>query len=218
MIATADEPYIDEPATPGGADPVLLELAAHAGFSLRADDGAFYSMPQRAGFAVGGSAFVWTGRWLAFGADYMHADLDRVESPVGSASSVAMDHSAHTLLLEAKAIPLRFSTSTSLLLTIGGGLAWQSVSTRASVPPTLGSQGGSFSCSASGSAEFAFRVGLGVKARLSRAASLLVAGELLGYRLSGDLLDDCGFGAGTAQTVMIRAGVAYDLDISRLVR
>ncbi|MFO0590048.1 MAG: hypothetical protein U0441_21080 [Polyangiaceae bacterium] len=211
------EPYIDELPSPDARDPVLLELGVHAGASIRGDDGGFTSMTKRAGFAIGGSAFVFPTRFLSFGLDYMHADLDTVESAPGTAASVAMDHSAHTLMLEAKVVPFHF-TSASIFLAVGGGLAWQSVATRASLPPVDGSTGGTFACSASGSADFAFRVGLGVKARVTRAASVLFAGDFVGYRLSGDLLDQCGFGAGTAQTLMLRAGLAYDIDISRLVR
>ena len=33
-----------------------------------------------------------------------------------------------------------------------------------------------------------------------------------------EVLDGCAPGAGTAQTLMVRGGLAYDLDISGLVR
>lgn len=215
--AAPREPYIDELPSPDARDPVLLELGVHAGASIRGDDGGFTWMTRRAGFATGASAFVFPTRFLAFGLDYMHADLDTVATPPGAAANVAMDHSAHSLMFEAKVLPFHF-TSTSIFLAIGGGLAWQSVTTRATLPPVDGDTGGSFTCSASGSADFAFRVGLGVKARVTRAASLLFAGDFVGYRLSGDQLGECGFGAGTAQTLMVRAGLTYDIDISRVVR
>ncbi len=212
-----EPPPIDAPAIPGAPDPVLLELGAHAGASVRVDDGPFLLTSRRAGLALGGSLFVWPNRTLAFGLEYAHADLDGVESPPGSIDVVSMDHAAHTLMAEARAVPFRFSV-VSVFATIGAGLAWQTASTRATLPPRDGSLGGSFSCDASAGADFAFRAGLGLKARLTRAASLLVDADFVGYRFTTDLIDGCAFGAGTAQTLMLRAGVAYDLDISSLVR
>jgi hypothetical protein len=75
-----------------------------------------------------------------------------------------------------------------------------------------------FSCSAGSGAEFAFRAAVGVKARLGRSVSLLADGGFVGYRFSSEVVGDCAPGAGTAQTVMLRAGLTYDLDISRFVR
>jgi opacity protein-like surface antigen len=174
-------------------------------------------MSRRAGLALGGSLFVYPNRTLALGLEYAHADLDRVESPPGSVDVVAMEHAAHTLMAEARVVPLRFS-AVSVFATIGAGLAWQTASTRATLPPRDGSAGGSFSCDVAAGADFAFRAGLGAKARLSRAASLLLGVDFVGYRFTTDLLDGCAFGAGTAQTLVIHAGVTYDLDISGLVR
>ena len=56
--------------------------------------------------------------------------------------------------------------------TVGAGFAWQAASTRGTITPRNGALGGSFACDVAGGADFAFRAGLGVKARLTRAASL----------------------------------------------
>ncbi len=212
-----EPPPIDEPASPGAPDPVLLEIGAHAGASVRLDEGGFFLMSRRAGLVLGGSLFVWPNRTLAFGLDYARAQLDRVESPPGSADTVITDHAAHTLMAEARAVPFRFSVA-SVFATVGAGLAWQTASTRGTVTPRDGALGGSFVCDVAGGADFAFRAGIGVKARLTRAASLLAAADFVGYRFTTDLLDGCAFGAGTAQTLMLRAAVTYDVDISRLIR
>lgn len=212
-----DPKPIDEPLTPDAPAPVLLEIGASAGASLRVDDGPFLLTSRRAGLGLGGSLFVYPNRTLAFGLEYAHADIDRVESPPGSVDAVVMDHAAHTVMAEARAVPFRFSV-VSVFLTVGAGLAWQTASTRATLPPRDGSIGGSFACDVGSGADFAFRAGLGAKARLSRAASLLLGVDFVGYRFTTDLIDGCAFGAGTAQTLVLRAGVAYDLDISGLVR
>lgn len=211
------EPSIDEPARPDLPVPVLLELGAFAGVSARLDDGPYLNTTRRAGLVLGASAFVWPNRTLAFGLDYAHADLDRVESAPGSADLVAVDHRAHTLMLDARFVPFRAS-SVSVFLGIGAGFAWQGASTHATLSPRDGFLGGSFQCDVNAGADFAFRAGLGAKARVGRAGSFFGGLDFVGYRLTSDLLDRCAYGAGAAQTLMLRAGFAYDLDISRLVR
>jgi hypothetical protein len=161
---------------------------------------------------------VWPSRLLSFGVAYAHADLHRAETPATSITeTIKVDHDAHTLLAEARVVPIRFS-SVALFASLGGGLAWQSVSLRATFVPVDGSVGGSVACSAGSGAEFAFRGALGMKARVTRAASLLIDASFLGYRLSADVLGNCSPGAGTAQTLMLRAGLTYDIDITRLAR
>lgn len=212
-----EEPSLDEPASPGAPSRVLLEAGLFAGVSVRFDDPAFLETTRRAGLAVGGSVFVWPSRLLSFGVAYAHADLHRAENPKPSIDSIVIEHDAHTLLGEARVVPFRFS-SVALFASIGAGLAWQTASLRAAFVPVNGSPGGSIRCSVGSGAEFAFRAALGMKARVSRAVSLLADASFVGYRLSGDVLDDCAPGAGTAQTLMVRAGFTYDIDISGLVR
>lgn len=212
-----EEPSLDEPPSPGAPSRVLLEAGLFAGVSVRFDDPAFLETTRRAGLAVGGSVFVWPSRLLSFGVAYAHADLHRAENPKPSIDSIVIEHDAHTLLGEARVIPFRFST-VALFASIGGGLAWQTASLRAAFVPVNGSPGGSIRCSVGSGAEFAFRAALGMKARVSRAVSLLADASFVGYRLSGDVLDGCAPGAGTAQTLMVRAGFTYDIDISGFVR
>lgn len=211
------EPAIDEPPAPDRPAPVLLELGVSAGASVRFDDGPYLNPTQRAGLALGASAFVWPSRSLSFGLDYAHADLDRVESAPGSVDAVYVDHSAHTLMADARFVPFRASF-VAFFVNIGAGFAWQAATTRATLPPRDGFAGGSFKCDVNGSADFAFRAGLGLKARIGHAGAVMVGADFVGYRLTSDLLDDCAYGAGAAQTLMLRAGFTYDLDISRLVR
>jgi hypothetical protein len=196
---------------------VKLELGFHAGASIRAADAPTLITTRRAGLALGGSAFVWTSRTLAFGVEYAHADLSRTETDPLSPSTVTVDHQAHALLAEARVAPFRFS-SLSLFAYIGGGLVWQEASLRATFPPLDGQPGGSFACDAGSNAEFGFRAGIAAKARLGRSVSFLADASFLGYRFSSDVLDGCAPGTGTAQTIVLRAGFAYDLDISRTVR
>jgi hypothetical protein len=213
----AAEQPIDEPEAPGKPDPILLELGALAGVSARFDDAPAYLTTGRAGLAVGGSLFLWTSRTLAFGADYAHVDLSRSETAPGSTTIVGIDYSAHTLFAEARVTPFRFGPA-AFFASLGGGLAWQTATLKATFISVNGARGGSSSCEVGSNVEFAFRAGVGMKARLSRAASLLVDAAFVGYRLTGDVLGNCAPGAGTAQTVLTRVGLTYDLDISRLVR
>lgn len=211
------EPAIDEPPAPDKPAPVLLELGVNAGASVRLDDGPYLNTTRRAGLVLGASAFVWPSRSISFGLDYAHADLDRVESAPGSTDTVLVDHAAHTLMADARFVPFRASFA-AIYIDVGAGFAWQAASSRATIPPRDGFAGGSFKCDVAGGADFAFRAGLGLKARLGHAGALLIGADFVGYRLTADLLDDCAYGAGAAQTLMLRAGFAYDLDISRLVR
>lgn len=211
------EPSLDEPPVPGAPARVLLEGGLFAGVSGRMDDPPVLDATRRAGLVLGGSLFVWPSRLLAFGISYAHTDLHRGETPASSLDSVVVDYETHTALAEARVVPIRFS-SVALYAAIGAGLAWQTASLRASFVPVDGQAGGSFSCAAGSGAELAFRGAIGMKARLTRAVSLLLDASFLGYRLSADVLDGCAPGAGTAQTLVLRAGLTYDIDISRFVR
>lgn len=215
--APPEEPSLDDPPSPGAPPRVLLEAGLFAGVSARFDDPPFLQATRRAGPVLGGSLFVWPSRLLSFGAAYAHVALGRVESPSTSLDAIAIDHEASTLLAEARVVPLRFS-SVALYAAIAGGLAWQSASLRAALVPVNGSPAASITCSAGSDAELAFRAALGMKARVGRAVSVLLDASFLGYRLSADVLDNCAAGAGTAQTLMVRAGLTYDIDITRLVR
>ncbi|MEZ4312628.1 MAG: hypothetical protein R3F14_31770 [Polyangiaceae bacterium] len=215
--AEVKEPSLDEPATPGGPDRVLLEGGIFAGISGRFDDPPGLAMTRRAGLALGGSVFVWPSRLLAFGVQYGHVDLSRSETTGAAQTFFTIDHQAHSLLAEARVTPIRFGP-VGLFASIGGGFAWQEVGLRGAAISVGGSPGGLFSCRAGSGAEFAFRGALGMKARVGRAVSVVLDASFLGYRLSADVLDGCAPGAGTAQTLMVRAGLTYDLDITGVAR
>jgi hypothetical protein len=210
-----EEPPIDEPVA--GRAPVLLELGAFAGGSVRVDDGPLAEMTRRGGLLLGGSAFVWPTRTWALGLTYAHVDLNRVEGSSGTGATARLDYDAHSLLAEARVAPWRVGPA-AIFITVGAGLAWQTVELRGTLPSVDGQLGAPVSCSSGSNMEFAFRAGLGTKVRIGRAAALLVEGDFSGYRFSSDVLGDCAPGAGTAQTLLLRAGFAYDLDVSRFVR
>lgn len=196
---------------------VRLELGVQAGVSVRADDPPTFTTTRRVGATVGGSAFIWTSRTLAFGLEYAHTDLSRSETAPLTPAVVSVDHRAHALLVEARVAPFRFS-SLSLFAYIGGGVVWQAASLRATFPPLEGSPGGSLRCDAGSNAELGFRAGIAAKARISSSLSFLADASFLGYRFTSDALDGCAPGAGTAQTLVVRAGLTYDIDITRAVR
>jgi hypothetical protein len=213
--AKADDTAQDE--APGAPSRVRLELGAFAGASVRFDDAPALTITRRAGLVLGGSIFAWPSRTIALGLDYTHAELGRTETPPASTDVIAVDHAAHTLLADLRVVPFR-NASVETFLLLGGGLAWQTLSLRATLVPLAGRPGGSVTCSADSGADFAFRAGAGLKAHVSRAVAVLVDAAFTGYRLSADVQGDCWYGAGTAQTLMLRAGLTYDLDITRFVR
>lgn len=218
-VPPADAPVeaVDSADPPGAPARVLLELGALAGASVRFDDAPALVTTRRLGLVLGGSAFVAPSRSLALGLTYAHAGLSASETAPLSADVIVVDYAAHTLIGEIRVTPVRFAWG-SIFAAVGGGLAWQTASLRATFVPLGGLPASSLSCSASSGAEFAFRAGVGLKARFSRAVSLLVDAGFVGYRFEDDVLDDCAPGAGTAQTVMVRAGLTYDVDVTRLVR
>lgn len=205
---------VDDPSKPA---PVLLEIGANVGLSVRFDDPPIFTTTRRVGAVVGGSLSVWTSRALALGLAYSHADLSRSETPPLSVDTISVDHRAHAFTAEARVAPFRFS-SLSLFALIGGGLVWQEASLRATFPPRDGAPGGSFSCDVGSGAEFGFRAGIGAKAHLGGSFSFTADASFFGYRFSSGVQGDCAPGAGTAQTLMVRAGLAYDIDVSRFVR
>lgn len=212
----AEEPAIDE-APAGGPAPVLLELGLLAGASVRVDDPPFGLTTRRLGLMLGGSIFAWPTRSWALGLTYTHADLSRSESPPGSTDTVLVEHGAHALFADVRVVPFRLSGA-AFYGTLGAGLAWQTASLRATLPPVNGDPGASIACDVGGGADFAFRAGIGSKIRLTRAAAVLLEADFMGYRFGSEVQGNCAPGAGTAQTLMLRAGVTYDIDVSRLVR
>lgn len=211
------EPSLDEPPSPGAPPRVLAELGAFTGVSVRVDEAPFAEMDRRVGPVGGASFFVAPSPLLSFGASYVYAGLHGARNAPTSIDVLRLDYAAHSLLAEARVVPVRFS-SIALFVSLGGGLSWQSASLRATIVPVNGSPGGSVACSAGSNAELAFRGALGMKARVSRAVSLLVDASFIGYRHSAEVLGNCVPGAGTAQTVQLRAGFTYDIDITGAVR
>ncbi len=195
----------------------FLEVAAFSGFQVRMDDPQTLVLTGRAGPVLGGAAFVWPTRVIGFGVGYTYADLGRTESVATSPTVVAADYSGHALLAEARVAPFRFNSAV-LFASIGGGLVWQHVSLVATFPPLDGQPGGSFRCDAGSNVEFGFRAGVGIKAQIAAALTFVGEASFQGYRFTSDVLSSCAPGAGTAQTLMARFGLAYDINVTRAVR
>lgn len=206
-----------EADAPGAPSRVLLELGAAAGASIRFDDAPTFVTTRRAGLVLGGSLFLSPNRSLSLGLSYAHADLSRSETPPLAVDVVSVDYEAHTLIGEVRVTPFHFAGG-GVFASVGAGLAWQTASLHAAFAPLNGAPADSFACSVGSGANFAFRAGIGVKARLGHALSFLGDAGFVGYRFEGGALDACSPGAGTAQTVMLRAGLTYDLDVTRIAR
>ena len=213
--APAEEPAIDAPGEP---DRILLELGANLGASVRLNDSPELTTANRAGLALGGSMLLWPSRSIGAGVTYTFADLSSSTTPPLSPDVIHVQYGVHALMAEVRAAPFRLSPSLSLFAVVGGGLAWQTGSLQATLAPIGGSSGGSITCGFGSNAELAFRAGLGLKARLGRAGAVVVDGTFTGYHLSSEVIGDCWYGTGTAETLMLRAGLAYDLDVTRVFR
>ncbi|MBK8254683.1 MAG: hypothetical protein IPK82_18720 [Polyangiaceae bacterium] len=212
-----EEAAIDAPKAPGAAAPALFELGAFVGLSMRFDEPPVLTMTRQVGPTLGASAFVWTSQMLAFGLVYTHVDLSRSETTGIASQFYGVDYRANVFLAGARVSPFRWP-KVALFAEIDGGVAWQSATLRGTVVGVDGMPSTALRCDAGSNAELAFRGAIGMKARVSHAAAVVIDAGFMGYRFSSDVQGGCAPGAGTAQTLLIRAGLTYDVDVTRFVR
>jgi hypothetical protein len=198
--------------------PTTIDIGGAIGIGNRFGDSSYFDVTARAGLAFGVSAWIAPAPAFAIGIAYQHLGLGRERSDVGPYGVVDITRDAHLAWLGLRLYPLR-GESAALFLEIAPGLVFQRATASGlvtdggpNVTPTP------LTCKASDSADFALRAGFGGELKLSENAVAMLGVSLDNYRLSSAPMDDCINGAGTVSEIIITAGFAYRLDITKIVR
>ena len=147
---------------------------------------------------------------LGFGVT--RADLGSV-SALSGANQIDTEYGATALHLGARAFPWR-GTSSELFVGLRVGLAWQDLdavgirTTQPNVaPPSV------FSCSGVDGPGLALGAGAGFAERIAGRAWFLAHVDANGYRLSGDVVDNCTVGIGSVTSASLGVGLLYAFDL-----
>lgn len=188
-----------------------LTLQGKLGFSVRPESSGGFDDETQAGAELGLSLYLELKREFAVG-----LEIDRVSLGRGTAisgfDSVTADYSVSSAMLGLRAYPKR-SELLDLFVGLQVGVGIQGVS-------AAGTAGGSgltpavaYQCSGSDSP--GFQIGGGVGARLMLTPRWGVTAQIggTGRRLTGDVVEDCARGIGTATTIEGSLGLGYDFDL-----
>jgi hypothetical protein len=208
----------EPPITKTPVTPVTLDLGATLGVGTRLVDSADYDISSRAGVALGLFGWLAPAPSFAVGLMYQHLGLGHERGDFGSYGTVDIDRSAHLVWAGLRLFPLRSETS-ALYLEIAPGLVFQ----HASASGIVGNGGPNvalqpLTCSASESADFGLRAGLGGEVKIAPHVVANIGLTFDNLRFGSDAMGDCVNGSGTVTEILVSAGFAYRIDVSRFVR
>ncbi len=188
-----------------------LTLEGRLGFLWRPDSGAGFDQESNVGAELGLSLYLDLKPELAAGLEIERSSLGR-GTAFNGLDSVSTDYTVSSAMLGLRAYPKR----TELLDVFVGlqvGLGIQGVSANGTASNGALLPASAYVCGAADAP--AFQIGGGVGARLMLSPRWGVTARIngTGRRLSGDLIEDCAQGLGTATTVSAGLGVGYDFDL-----
>jgi len=197
------------PLWPRAHSPLTLE--GRFGFLVRPESGNGFDQESIAGAEFGASLYLELKREIAAGLEMERASLGR-GTAIRGLDSVSIDYTVSSAMLGLRAYPKR----TELLdvfvgIQVGVGIQGVSASGTANNGGVLPAS--AYNCGASDTP--AFQIGGGIGARLMLTPRWGVTARLngTGRRLSGEYIEDCAQGIGTATTVSAGLGLGYDFDL-----
>lgn len=188
-----------------------LTLEGKLGFSVRPDSGAGFDNESNVGAELGASLYWELKREMAAGLEIDRASLGR-GTAINGLNSVSVDYTVSSAMLGLRAFPKR----TELLDLFVGfqiGVGIQGVSATGTASNGGLSPASPYSCGASDAPAFQIGGGIGARLMLSPRWGLTARLNGTGRRLSGDFVEDCAQGIGTATTVSAGLGLGYDFDL-----
>jgi hypothetical protein len=167
---------------------------------------------ERAGLGFDLSAWYTLSREYVLGFGLTHADLGSVGTTAGI-DSFEGEYGVTAAYLGARAFPWR-GENAEVFLGLRVGLAWQDVDARGwrTLQPNV-SQPEPFSCSGVSGPALALGAGIGGALRLGARAWLTGRLDANGYKMSGDMVEDCAVGLGSATNATLGAGLLYAFDL-----
>ena len=198
-----------QPPWPRAHSPLTLE--GRLGFLVRPDSSAGFDHETNVGAELGLSLYMELKRELAAGLELERSSLGR-GTAINGLDSVNIDYSVSSAMLGLRAYPKR-TELVDVFVGLQLGLGMQRVaatgthSNGALLPATP------YSCGASDTPAFQIGGGIGARLMLTPRWGLTARLNGTGRRLTGEMVEDCAQGIGTATTVSAGLGLGYDFDL-----
>lgn len=188
-----------------------LTLEGRLGLLLRPDSGSSFDDETHSGVELGLSLYVDLKRELALGLELERAGLGR-GTALSGLDSVSIDYSASSIMLGLRAYPKR-SELLDLFVGVQLGAGVQGVSASGTASRGFSAPARAYRCAVSDVPGLQLGGGVGARLMLSPRWGLTARINGTGRRLSGELVDDCAQGIGSAITVSGSLGLGYDFEL-----
>ena len=197
------------PPWPRAHSPLTLE--GRLGFLVRPNSGSGFDHETNVGAELGFSLYMELKRELAAGLEIERASLGR-GTAIHGLDSVNIDYTVSSAMLGLRAYPKRtelLDVFVGLQVGVGiqGVLATGTANNGSLLPASP------YSCGASDTPAFQIGGGIGARLMLTPRWGLTARVNGTGRRLTGEMVEDCAQGIGTATTVSAGLGVGYDFDL-----
>ncbi len=190
-----------------------LTLEGSLGFVARPQGSDGFDDESRVGTALGLSAYVDLKREIAAGLELERATLGRGTAMSGL-DSVSVDYTVTSALLGFRAYPLRTNFVDLFVgLQLGAGIQGVSASGTESRGALLPAS--PYTCGGVDTPAFQLGGSVGARLMLSERWGLSARVSGAGRRLTGEVVDECARGVGTATTISGSVGLGYDFELDR---
>jgi hypothetical protein len=188
-----------------------LTLEGKLGFSGRPESSGGFQDESQVGAELGLSLYTDVKRELAVG-----LEVDRVSLGRGTAlnglDSVTVDYAVSSAMLGLRAYPRR-SELIDLFIGIQLGVGIQGVSAAGTSSEGALTPAVSYTCAGSDSPGFQIGGGIGARLMLTPRWGVTARVAGTGRRLTGEVIEDCARGLGTATTISGSLGLGYDFEL-----
>jgi hypothetical protein len=188
-----------------------LTLEGRLGFLVRPDSSAAFDHETNVGAELGLSLYMDLKRELAAGLELERSSLGR-GTAINGLDSVNIDYSVSSAMLGLRAYPKR-TELVDVFVGLQLGLGMQRVAATGTASNGALLPATPYSCGASDTPAFQIGGGIGARLMLTPRWGLTARLNGTGRRLTGEMVEDCAQGIGTATTVSAGLGVGYDFDL-----
>jgi hypothetical protein len=188
-----------------------LTLEGKLGFSVRPESSGGFEEETQVGAEVGLSLYTDIRRELAAGLEVDRVSLGR-GTAISGLDSVTVDYTVSSAMLGLRAYPWR-SELIDLFVGLQVGVGIQGVSAAGTASDGALNPAVSYTCSGSDSPGFQLGGGIGARLMLTPRWGVTARVGGTGRRLTGDVVEDCARGIGTATTISGSIGLGYDFEL-----
>jgi hypothetical protein len=178
---------------------------------VRPDSGAGFDHETNVGAELGFSLYMEVKRELAAGLEIERTSLGR-GTAINGLDSVNIDYTVASAMLGVRAYPKR-TELVDVFVGLQVGLGIQGVAATGTASNGALLPASSYSCGASDAPAFQIGGGIGARLMLTPRWGLTARLNGTGRRLTGEMVEDCAQGIGTATTVSAGLGLGYDFDL-----